>query len=118
MSQKKLDVACLHCAFQNVNGLRADAFAISNAVQLRTKKQIINLALMDIAEFKDSLCSELIHEREISSIVCISHHKAYIKEILGIVKILLEKYGGWIGNDSDGFLPIFDITNIDFFSYG
>ena len=117
LSQKKLDVAYLYRIFQNVNELRADIFEISNAVQLQTKTQIINLALMGISEFKDSLCWELIRIREISSVVCISHHKAYIKETLDIVKILLTKCGGWIGNDNDGFLPIFDLTDIESFSY-
>lgn len=116
LTQKKLDVSCLYHVFLNVNELCVDAFEVSNSLQLRTKTQIINLTFMNVSEFKDSFC-KLIQEREISSIVCISHHKVYRKEMLDIAKILLQEYGGWIGNDSDGFLPIFDMTDIEFFSY-
>lgn len=78
---------------------------------------MLHLAIMEPFEFKDSADQRFIQEKKISSIICISHHTSYIAETLKLTELLLEKWGGWIGNDTDGFLPIFDVKNISVFCY-
>ena len=65
----------------------------------------------------EGIDQEFIQTHKIASIVCISHHKSCAQETLELAKLLLDRWGGWIGNDSDGFLPVFDATNISSFSY-
>ena len=116
LSPVKLNIKCICDAFQNVDGIYVKGFRPSNTIQINTATQIINMAFMWRFEF-DRAGQEFIQTHKIASIVCISHHKSYIQEALELAKLLLDRWGGWIGNDSDGFLPIFDTTNILSFSY-
>lgn len=116
MSPVKRNIDCMCKIFQNVDSIYVESFRLSGVIQINTGRQLINMALMGALEF-DKSDQEFIQTHEIESIVCISHHKSCMKETLELAKLLLDRYGGWIGNDSDGFLPVFDVANISSFSY-
>ena len=109
LSQTKLNVDSICALFQKADVIRVEKFKTSNTLQLYTKTQMLHLAIMEPFEFKDSADQRFIQEKKISSIICISHHTSYIAEILKLTELLLEKWGGWIGNDTDGFIPIFAV---------
>ena len=48
---------------------------------------------------------------------CISHHPSNFPLILPHIKILLQEYGGWIGNDAEGFQPCFNVWSIDLWPF-
>lgn len=54
-------------------------------------------------------------ENQIKSIFCISHHSNNFPSILPHLKMMLQEYDGWIGNDEEGFQPCYDMRNIDLF---
>ena len=116
LSPFKLETDSVCKVFQNVDGICVKDFRSSDTIQIYTETQIINMTLMGVFEFYEA-SQEFIQTHKIASIVCISHHKSYIQETLELAKLLLDRWSGWIGNDSDGFLPIFDTTNILSFSF-
>lgn len=77
----------------------------------------IDLVLMDIKEFRDKKDFELIREKGIYRIICISHHKNSLIYVLKLVSVLFKKWGGWLGNDNEGFIPIYGLDNISSFQY-
>ena len=116
LSSVKLNTDCICRVFQNVDSIYVENFRLSGAIQINTGRQLINMTLMGALEFYETN-RKFIQTHEIETIVCISHHKSCVKETLELSKILLDRYGGWIGNDNDGFLPVFDAANISSFSY-
>ena len=114
LSTVKLDTDSVCKAFQNVDGIFVKDFRASDAVQIYTETQIINMTLMGLSEF-DEADQEFIRTHEIASVVCISHHKIYAKETLKLMMLLLDKWGGWIGSDNEGFAPIYDKINLSSF---
>lgn len=111
LSPVKLETDSVCKVFQNVDGICVKDFRTSDAVQIYTETQIINMTLMGLSEF-DEAGQEFIRTHEIASVVCISHHKLYEKETLKLMMLLLDKWGGWIGNDNEGFAPIYDKINL------
>lgn len=116
LSPTKLNINRICSVFQNIDSIYVKGFRSSNTIQIHTATQIINMAFMWKFEF-DRAGQEFIQTHKIASIVCISHHKSYIQETLELAKLLLDRWGGWIGNDNNGFLPVFDTTNILSFYY-
>jgi hypothetical protein len=53
----------------------------------------------------------------IESAYCITHHRQSLPLILPILELLLKRFGGWAGNDDDGFKPRFDKNSISLFCY-
>ena len=116
LSPVKLNTDCICRVFQNVDSIYVENFRLSGAIQINTGRQLINMTLMEPLEFYETN-RKFIQTHEIETIVCISHHKSCVKETLELAKMLLDRYGGWIGNDNDGFLLVFDAANISSFSY-
>ncbi len=116
LSPVKLNTDCICRVFQNVDSIYVENFRLSGAIQINTGRQLINMTLMEPLEFYETN-RKFIQTHEIEGIVCISHHKSCVKETLELAKMLLDRYGGWIGNDNDGFLLVFDAANISSFSY-
>lgn len=72
---------------------------------------------MRVEEFEEPESVKFLDCNKIRTIFCISHHPKDLKLILPHLKKVLKEYGGWIGNDSEGFQPCFDIEFIDSFEY-
>lgn len=76
-----------------------------------------NWFCMELEYFQESEDKKFLIDNKIKSIFCISHHPSSFSLLLPHIKILLQEYGGWIGNDEEGFQPRFNIWNIDLFNY-
>lgn len=72
---------------------------------------------MNLEDFHELEDKKFLIENYIKSIFCVSHHSINFSFILPHIKMLLQEYGGWIGNDEEGFLPCYDIGSIDSFNY-
>ncbi len=68
----------------------------------------------DIPEPEDK---EFLKKLNMISGLCLCHHKNDINELLIFIAKIGEKYGGWIGNDEDGFEPRFPVNQLDNFRY-
>jgi len=60
---------------------------------------------------------KLIGSYGAKSVYCITVEADDTNVLVNIVKLLLEKYDGVLGNDTDDFKPIFDKSNIESFNY-
>jgi hypothetical protein len=60
---------------------------------------------------------EVLQKSAVKSAICISHHSYSLDKVKSILHILLKRFGGWIGNDSDAFEPRFSIDNLNEFTY-
>ncbi|MEN2773852.1 hypothetical protein ABCY62_02125 [Acetivibrio clariflavus] len=72
---------------------------------------------MSVDDFQEPDDRNFLYKNKIVSIFCISYHPKDLEFILPHIKCVLKEYGGWIGNDSERFQPLFDIKNIDSFFY-
>ena len=72
---------------------------------------------MKLEEFQEIEDREFLRKNNIKSVFCVSHHSNDYSLIKAHIKELLQEYGGWIGNDSKGFQPYYNIMDIDGFSY-
>lgn len=70
---------------------------------------------MSLEEFPDPDAIAFLTQNKIRVIFCISYHPAYLQSLKKHIVRILEKYGGLIGMDSDGFYPYYDLKNIDSF---
>ena len=92
--------------------------ANKDGLEIRVEKEIIQIVKLDIAEnFGDPEDIRIIESTETICCLCISHHTSALKYVLIFMKFILSKYGGWIGNDSDGFEPRFTLNNLSNFCY-
>lgn len=78
---------------------------------------MVNWFCMRLEDFQELEDMKFLSDNKIKSIFCISHHPSNFPLILPHIKILLQEYGGWIGNDAEGFQPCFNISSIDLFNY-
>lgn len=69
---------------------------------------------MKLEDFQELEDKKFLLENHIKSIFCISHHSIHFSFILPHIKMLLQEYDGWIGNDGEGFRPCYDMRSIDF----
>ena len=76
-----------------------------------------NWFCMKMEDFQELEDMKFVIQNRINSIFCISHHSGNFSLILPHIKLLLQEYGGWIGNDEEGFQPCFNVENIDLFNY-
>ena len=111
LSPVKLDTDSVCKVFQNVNGICVKNFRSSDTIQIYTGTQMINMTLMGLSEFYEA-DQEFIRTHQIASVACISHHILCARETLKVMMLLLDKWGGWIGSDNDGFAPIYDKINL------
>lgn len=64
--------------------------------------------MKDFRELEDQ---KFLVDNKIESIFCIAYYSRDFALIRPHLKTLLKEYGGWIGNDEDGFQPCFDLED-------
>ena len=116
MSEKKISITDIAEAARSVNVKSTFIPQTSDVLQVEYSDGIMTeWFFMKVEEFQEMDDKKFLSDNKISSIFCISFHVKDFVLILPHIKILLERYGGCIGNDSEGFQPIFNLHNIDFF---
>jgi len=78
--------------------------------------QELHVAPYDLGEGEPDEENEL-RSLGVQSAFCISHHRAAIQGLTLFLARVLGKFGGWIGNDADGFHPRFDEATLREFRY-
>lgn len=76
----------------------------------------IDIQEMSLSDFGEE-CATVIEEQKIISVFCFSHHPKDFELLKPILILMLNKHGGWIGNDNENFEPMFDSRNICSFEY-
>ena len=80
-------------------------------------KVVASWCCMSLEDFHEAEDKKFLLENHIKSIYCISYHANRLGTILPHIKMLLHRYGGFIGNDDEGFQPCYDMENIDMFTF-
>lgn len=68
-------------------------------------------------EFKEKEDTKFLLKEQIQTIMMITHHTYHFYAIKPIIQKCLENFGGLIGNDNNGFIPIYNIENFSGFCY-
>lgn len=108
----------------NLNNIKQIAEEKSaNKIQFSAKMDIMDItycdntitswAIMDIEEFHGSEEKNFFQDKKICAVFCISYHPANFQSLKVHLVEVLKKYGGWIGMDSDGFFPYYNLKNIE-----
>ena len=74
-----------------------------------------NWTLMNLEEFHEPEDKTFFIKKEIRVVFCISYHPVNLKNLKIHLIEVLKNYGGWIGMDSEGFFPYYNLENIDDF---
>ena len=117
-----IDVEDLHVAISGIE--QYSSFLSKNEKNLQIevisndKNVRWDIYEMNIDEdFSDAGSLNTIKESGAVSCFCVSHHSWTLNELGKLFMIFISIFGGWVGNDSDGFEPKFTLENISFLSY-
>lgn len=69
---------------------------------------------MKLEDFQELEDEKFLLKNGIKSVFCVSHHSINFSFMLPHIKMLLQEYDGWIGNDSEGFQPCYDMQSVFF----
>lgn len=68
----------------------------------------------------DDFCPEdtrTLQTLGVVAVFCISHRRTSVESLRRLLRSLLERYGGYVGHDTEGFQPIFTAKTLPDFSY-
>ena len=117
MTNKKISVIEINDIAKKVNDKSTFIADHSDALQIEYFHGIIaDWVSISVKEFSEPEDKIFLSDNKINSIFCISYHPSQFNFVLPHLKALLQEYGGFIGNDSEGFQPCFSLENIDFFN--
>lgn len=74
----------------------------------------IEVSESDVFDDEDK---KIINSYGAKSVFCITVEADDTEVLISVVKVIMEKYDGILGNDTDDFKPLFDKSNIDNFNY-
>ncbi len=97
--------------FNNIN-IR---YSTTECIQVIYKNSFFEFYIMEIGEFREEEDIIILRENDIKKIVGICLHLSELPKALELVKVILETYGGLIGNDNYGFAPVFTMETLDLF---
>ena len=114
MSAKKVSIRDVEEAARRANVKDTFVPKTSDIVQIEYNDGIVaDWFCMDVEEFCEPEAKKFLDEHKIESIFCVSHHQVHFTSMLPHIKILLQEYGGWIGDDGDGFQPCYDLQALN-----
>lgn len=97
----------------NFEQIETDIWLEANIMELElSDKTTIDFVNIDNFEMNDE-DKFYFEQNNFKSIYCISYDKEDETTVIETLKLILNKYDGVIGNDTDSFEPIFDKNNID-----
>ncbi len=99
---------------KNINEINI-TYCSNEDLQVSYKQSIFSFFTMGIEEFKEESDLITIRGNDIKKIVCISLRFSDLNKLLELMKVILDAYGGILGNDYDGFYPLFTSKTLDLF---
>lgn len=97
----------------NFEQIETDIWSEANIMELElSDKTTIDFVSIDNFEMNDE-DKFYFEQNNFKSIYCISYDKEDETILIKALKLILNKYDGVVGNDTDNFEPIFDKSNID-----
>lgn len=97
----------------NFEQIETDIWSEANIMELElSDKTTIDFVSIDNFEMNDE-DKFYFEQNNFKSVYCISYDKEDETIVIKALKLILNKYDGVIGNDTDSFEPIFDKSNID-----
>lgn len=97
----------------NFEQIETDIWSEANIMELElSDKTTIDFVSIDNFEMNDE-DKFYFEQNNFKSVYCISYDKEDETIVIKALKLILNKYDGVIGNDTDSFEPIFDKNNID-----
>ncbi len=99
---------------KNINEINI-TYCSNENLQLSYKQSRFSFFTMDLEEFKEESDIITIRGNDIKKIVCISLHLSELNKLLELMKVILDTYGGILGNDYDGFYPLFTSETFNLF---
>lgn len=97
----------------NFEQIETDIWSEANIMELElSDKTTIDFVSIDNFEMNNE-DKFYFEQNNFKSIYCISYDKEDETTVIETLKLILNKYDGVIGNDTDSFEPIFDKNNID-----
>lgn len=115
MTDKKINISDIAEIAGDLNVRSAFIPESSDVLQIEYSYDIMaEWFRMEPEDFPESEDKKFLTENKIHSVFCISSHLSNFAFMFPHIKMLLQKYGGWIGSDSKGFQPCFSQENIDF----
>lgn len=119
MSSKNVNIKDINEIAKRMNVKNTFMSKTADVVEIEYSDSVVaSWFCMRLEDFQEVEDKKFLIKNQIKSIFCISHHSNNFPSILPHLKMMLQEYGGWIGNDGEGFQPCYDMWNIDLFNYG
>lgn len=116
MSSKNVNINDINEIAKIMNVKNTYISKISDVLEIEYSECVVaSWFCMRLEDFKEDEDKKFLNENHIKSIFGITYHSKNILSILPHIKMILQEYGGWIGNDGEGFKPCYDIQTIDLF---
>lgn len=118
MSSKNVSIKDINEIAKRMNVNNTFMSKTSDVVEIEYSDNVVaSWFCMSLEDFQEVEDKKFLMENQIKSIFCVSHHSNNFLSILPHLKMMLQEYGGWIGNDIEGFQPCYDMWTIDLFNY-
>lgn len=116
MSSKNVSIKDINKIVKRMNVKSTFMSKTSEVIEIEYSDSVVaSWFCMRLEDFQEVEDKKFLIENQIKSIFCISHHSNNFPSILLHLKMMLQEYDGWIGNDEEGFQPCYDMRNIDLF---
>lgn len=114
LTDKKITITDIAETARETNVINVFIPLSADVVQIEYEKNIYaEWSCMQTGDFPEAEDKIFLDNNKIQSVFCISCHLNNLNLMLSHIKTLLQKYGGFVGADSDGFRPCFSRENID-----
>lgn len=118
MSSKNVSIKDVNEIAKRMNVKKTFMPKTADVVEIEYSDSVVaSWFCMRLEDFQEIEDKNFLIKNQIQSIFCISHHPNDFPSILPHLKMMLQEYDGWIGNDAEGFQPCYDMWNIDLFNY-
>lgn len=118
MSSKNVSIKDINEIAKRMNVKNTFMSKTADVVEIEYSDSVVaSWFCMRLEDFQEVEDKNFLIKNQIKSIFCVSHHSNNFPSILPHLKMMLQEYDGWIGNDGEGFQPCYDMWNIDLFNY-
>ena len=111
LTDKKVSLNELIIIFAALTNCTIKVSAQAGMLQTWCNDAHIDLTLMSADEFSDPADLETLSKHCISTVILISYHENDKAQLDKYAAMLSDTFGGWLGQDADGFAPLVSADN-------